>query len=148
MTPPLCTSGSTRCSTTSRLSVMVSMKKSSLADGPHTTSSVRHTSLPRRHLAGHAHGGRVGCPARRVRSRLASGRGRKDVEVEAHRDYARTHHRYLRLGRISLLLSLGDQFRVGRVVLVGRSFRALSRGTCQRIRQPGLPYYHDDRTLL
>src|SRR6218665_928447 len=41
MTHTLCTSGSTRCSTTSRLSVMVSMKKSSLADGPHTTSSVK-----------------------------------------------------------------------------------------------------------
>ena len=99
-----------------------------------------HPALPRRHLARDADGGRRRGAARRLRARLAARRRREDVEVEAHRHRADRDHRRVRLGRVPVLLPLGDRVRPGRLVLVGGPLGALPGRARQRLRQPRLAH--------
>ena len=107
-----------------------------------------HPALPRRHLAGDADGRGRRCAERRVRARLAAGRRREDVEVQADGNRAERDHGRIRLGRLPLLLPLRHRVRSGRVVLVGGPLGALPGRTRERLRQPGLAHDGDDRALL
>jgi methionyl-tRNA synthetase len=95
-----------------------------------------HPPLPRGDLARDADGCRSRRAPRCVRARLAVGRRREDVEVEAHRHRPDRDHRRVRFGRLPLLLPVGDRVRPGRLVLVGGPLGALPGRARERIRQP------------
>ena len=80
-----------------------------------------------------------------VRPRLAAGRRREDVEVEAHRHRAAPDHRHLRVGRVPLLLPARDLVRAGRLVQLGGPVRPLPGRARQRFRQPRLARHRDGR---
>ncbi len=57
-------------------------------------------------------------------------------------------HRRVRLGRVPLLLPLGDRVRAGRLVLLGGPVGALPGRARQRLRQSRLAHRRDDRAVL
>ena len=71
-----------------------------------------HPAVPRRHLAGDAHGRRAAAAGQGLRARLAARRRREDEQDQAHRHRAEPDHRPLRLGRVPLLLPARDPVRV------------------------------------
>ena len=83
-----------------------------------------------------------------LRPRLAAGRRREDVEVEAHRHRAAADHRHLRLGRVPLLLPARDLVRPGRLVQLGGPVGPLPGRARQRLRQPRLARRRDGVALL
>ncbi len=107
-----------------------------------------HPALPRRHLARHADGRRARGAAPGLRARLAAGRRREDVQVQADRHRADADHRHVRLRRVPLLLPARDQLRAGRLVQLGGPRRALPGRTGQRFRQPGVARDRDGHPLL
>ena len=86
-----------------------------------------HPPLPRGDLARDADGCRSRRAPRCLRARLAVGRRREDVEVEAHRHRPDGDHRRVRFGRLPLLLPVGDRVRPGLVRSRGKTSRRATR---------------------
>ena len=147
--PTSSTSGSTRSSTTSPRSGYGAGRRAvrpPLAGDAHRRQG--HPPLPRGHLAGDADGRRARRAAPGLRPRLAAGRRREDVEVEAHRHRPDADHRDVRFRRVPLLLHARDQLRPGRLVQLGRPGRPLPVGARERFRQPRVARDRDGLALL
>ena len=106
-----------------------------------------HPQVPRRLLAGPAHGRRLRGPAAPLHPRLPAHAGREDVQVPGQRARPAHGDRALRRRRAALLLLPRGDVRLGRLRLHRGVRDALRDGAGQRAGQPRLAHTLDDAAL-